>query len=69
MIRGQELWIILVFLTPVVLALVDVLRTDPNLWLASGQSQLVWVIVVLLAPILGPLLYLLVARPRLNAQR
>jgi len=46
-----------------------VLRTDPNIWLASGQSQLVWVIVVLLAPILGPLLYLSIARPRLNAQR
>lgn len=41
---------------------------DPD-WAALGQAQLVWIVVVVFVPCLGPILFLVMARPRLKAAR
>lgn len=48
-------------------ALVDALRTPASVWNAAEQNQVLWVIVVLFLSLLGPVLYLLIARPQLQA--
>jgi hypothetical protein len=66
MIRGSELFFIVVYLLPTIWALVDALRAGESVWHASNQNQTVWVIVILLVPLLGPLLYFFLARPSLS---
>ena len=48
-------------------ALVDLAPRPTWEWQASQQNQIVWVLVVLLVGCVGPILYLVVARPRLEA--
>jgi hypothetical protein len=64
---------ILVFLMAIPLfifhiwALIDVLRTPQDVWAAAGQNQMLWGIVVLFLSLIGPILYLVIARPLLQA--
>jgi len=69
MLRVSEILIILLLLIPVVWALSDILRIPTSVWADSDQNQGLWAILVFLLPLLGPLLYLVFARPRLNAAR
>jgi hypothetical protein len=60
----------LVMLTGLVLlvvALVDLVRRPPEQWDASGHNQIVWALIVIFVGFIGPLLYLLIARPALDA--
>lgn len=50
-----------------ILALVDLSRRPASAWEASGQNQLVWALVVIFVGFIGPVLYLLIARPALDA--
>jgi hypothetical protein len=50
-----------------VLALVDLVKRPVDVWEESGQNQLVWALVVIFVGFVGPVLYLLVARPALDA--
>lgn len=50
-----------------VMALVDLVRRPADVWTESGQNQLVWALIVIFVAFLGPLLYLLIARPELDA--
>ncbi len=50
-----------------VVALLDLVRRPAAAWQASGHNQLVWALVVIFVGLVGPLLYLLVARPALEA--
>lgn len=50
-----------------VLALVDLVKRPADLWKESGQNQLVWALVVIFVGVIGPVLYLMVARPALDA--
>jgi hypothetical protein len=65
LIRGSELLVLLLWV-PTIWALYEVLRTPGQTWADSDQSQAVWVVVVILLPIIGPLLYVMIARPRLS---
>lgn len=69
MLRGTEILIILLLLVPVVWALTDILGTPARVWGDSNQNQGLWAVVVFLLPLLGPLLYLVVARPKLIEAR
>jgi len=69
MLRGTEILIILLMLVPVVWALTDILGTPTRVWADSNQNQGLWAILVFLLPLLGPLLYLVIARPRLIEAR
>ncbi len=54
----------------VAITLLDAVRRPAIHWEQSRQDQLLWTIVILsggLIPLIGPVAYLLVARPRLNA--
>ncbi|MDH3684053.1 MAG: PLDc N-terminal domain-containing protein [Acidimicrobiia bacterium] len=48
-------------------ALVDLARHPRIAWDATGQNQAAWFFVVTLIGFIGPMLYLLMARPRLLA--
>lgn len=50
-----------------VLAIVDLARRPAWQWSAAEQNQIVWVLVILLIACLGPIIYFVVARPRLEA--
>ena len=50
-----------------IVALVDLVRRPTEAWASSGHSQLVWALVVVFVGFIGPLLYLLIARPALDA--
>ena len=50
-----------------VLALIDLVKRPADVWEESGQSQLVWALVVIFVGFIGPVLYLLIARPALEA--
>jgi hypothetical protein len=65
MLRGTEILIIALMLVPVVWALTDILGTPARVWADSNQNQGLWTILVFRLPLLGPLLYLVMARPRL----
>jgi hypothetical protein len=67
--RFSELLLIVLYLAPTVLALSEALRFEGDRWDTARQSQGVWVVVILLLPIVGPLLYYLIARPRLLIRR
>ena len=49
------------------MALVDLAKRPTAAWEASGQNQIVWVLIVVLVGFIGPLLYLVIARPALDA--
>lgn len=48
-------------------ALIDMLRRPSWVWPASDQQQIVWVLVVLLVGLIGPIVYIVVAKPKLDA--
>lgn len=50
-----------------VVALIDLVGRPSETWQASGHNQLVWVLIVVFVGFIGPLLYLLIARPALDA--
>jgi hypothetical protein len=63
------LFLMLLVLAPLALlvwALVDLLRRPQSEWAAAGQNQIVWALVVVFVAVLGPILYLTMARPRLE---
>ena len=67
---GLEVVVGLVALATVgllVLALIDLLKRPADVWKESGHSPLVWALVVIFVGFIGPVLYLLVARPALEA--
>jgi hypothetical protein len=66
-LRFSELLVMLVLTVPTILALIDALRIPTDVWAASKQNQGLWVALVLLVPVLAPILYLFIARPRLEA--
>lgn len=66
-LRFSEILVMFVLTLPTILALIDALRIPTDVWAASKQSQGLWVLLVLLAPVLAPILYLFIARPRLQA--
>ena len=57
----------LVGLGLLLVALVDLVRRPADVWARSGHSQIVWVLVVVFVGFIGPMLYLLIARPALDA--
>ena len=67
---GVGFLVVLVMLAGLVLlvmALVDLVRRPTEQWAASGHNQLVWALIVIFVGFIGPLLYLLIARPALDA--
>lgn len=61
--------LLLVPLVLLVVALVDLLQRSEDEWLAAGQDRMSWLLVTLLVGLVGPVLYLAVARPRLDEAR
>ena len=61
------LFLLIIPLGLLIWALVDLLRRPQAQWAATGQSQLVWALVVILVGLIGPILYLAMAKPRLDA--
>ena len=59
--------VMLAGLVLLVMALVDLVRRPADTWALSGHNQLVWALIVILVGFVGPLLYLLIARPALEA--
>ena len=49
-----------------IMALVDLVRRPADVWVESGQNQLVWALIVIFVGVVGPLLYLVIARPILD---
>ncbi len=49
------------------LAIVDLARRPDWQWTATDQSQMVWAMLILLVGCVGPALYLVMARPKLQA--
>ena len=69
-IGGLEAIVGLVALATVgllVFTLIDMVKRPADVWEESGHSQLVWALVVIFVGFFGPVLYLLVARPALEA--
>jgi hypothetical protein len=67
---GVALLVVLVMLAGLVLlvmALVDLVRRPAQQWVESGHNQLMWALIVIFVLYIGPLLYLLIARPAVNA--
>jgi uncharacterized membrane protein YbhN (UPF0104 family) len=67
---GIGLLVVLIGLATIgllVLALVDLLKRPARVWDEAGHNQLVWALVVIFVGFIGPILYLLVARPALEA--
>jgi hypothetical protein len=50
-----------------IVALVDLGRRPADVWAASGHNQIVWALIVIFVGFIGPVLYLLIARPALEA--
>ena len=59
--------IMLAGLVLLIVALVDLVRRPTEEWAPSGHNQLVWALVVVFVGFIGPMLYLLIARPALDA--
>jgi len=71
MLLGLEVGIGLIALIGLLVwlgALIDALRRPSAQWEMAGQSQIVWIVVILFASLVGSIAYLLIARPRLEAQ-
>lgn len=69
-VAGAETLVGLVMLATLgllVLALVDLVKRPAEVWKGSGHNQLVWALVVIFVGFIGPVLYLAVARPALEA--
>jgi hypothetical protein len=66
-VASLVLLVTLAGLVLLVMALVDLVRRPADQWEASGHNQLVWALIVILVGFFGPLLYLLIARPALDA--
>lgn len=67
MVESIVLFAVLGTLVLLVVALLDLVRRPAAAWEASGHNQLVWALVVIFVGFVGPLLYLMVARPALDA--
>ncbi len=68
LLAALVLWLVPVAL--VAFALLDAVRRPVENWDGAGQSQMMWVIIILsgaLLPFVGPIMYLIVARPKLKA--
>jgi hypothetical protein len=65
-LRLPEILLIALYVAPTVWALSDSLRIPTDVWASSQQNQALWTILILILPLLGPLLYFLIARPKLN---
>lgn len=50
-----------------IVALVDLLKRPQSEWQAAGQNQLLWGGIVVFVGVVGPILYLVMARPKLEA--
>jgi hypothetical protein len=61
--------LLLVPLALLVLALVDLVQRSDAEWSHAGQDRLTWVAIVLVVGLVGPVLYLALARPRLDRAR
>jgi hypothetical protein len=61
--------LLVVPLALLVWALVDLVRRPEVEWITAGQDRMVWVLIVILVGFVGPILYLLVARSRLDQAR
>ena len=69
-VAGAETLVGLVMLATLALlalALVDLVKRPTAVWKESGHNQLVWALVVIFVGFIGPVLYLVVARPALEA--
>ena len=69
-IGGIGMLVILVGLATIgllVLALVDLMKRPAAVWEEAGHNQLIWALVVIFVGFIGPVLYLIVARPVLEA--
>lgn len=69
-IGGLGAMVVLVMLATIgllVLALVDMVKRPADVWEAAGHNQLVWALVVIFVGFFGPVLYLAIARPALEA--
>ena len=60
---------LLVPLALLVFALVDLVRRSDGEWSTAGQDRLTWLLVTLFVGVVGPVLYLVVARPKLDQAR
>lgn len=60
---------LLVPLVLLVFALVDLVQHSDAEWSAAGQDRLTWLLITLLVGVIGPVLYLVVARPKLERAR
>lgn len=58
--------VMVAFLVPWLLALVDALRRPDGEWAAAGQNKLLWVLVIVFAGFVGAIVYFAVALPALN---
>ena len=47
-------------------ALIDLVQRPEAAWSAAGQNQLVWAFLIVFVAVIGPVLYFLVAYPRLR---
>lgn len=50
-----------------VIALVDLLRRPVEAWEAAREDRLIWLLVVIFVGLVGPVLYLTIARSKLEA--
>jgi hypothetical protein len=50
-----------------IIALIDLLRRPASAWTRSGENQTVWALVVIFLAFIGPILYLTIARSKLNS--
>lgn len=52
-----------------VFALVDLVQRSDAEWSTAGQDRMTWLLVTLFVGVVGPVLYLVVARPKLDQAR
>lgn len=52
-----------------VFAVVDLVQRSDAEWSTAGQDRLTWLLVTLFVGLVGPVLYLVVARPKLDQAR
>lgn len=50
-----------------IVALVDLVKRPQSQWQAADQNQLLWGGIVVFVSLVGPILYLVMARPKLEA--
>ncbi len=57
MIGISELFILIIFFAPALIALIDILKND-----FKGNDKIVWLIAVILLPIIGAIAYFFIGR-------